>query len=64
MKDDKKITMASIDALMEEMREVVVRGRELKVDDVFMLTYILEELKYVFKKGESDVQMSEMWNGL
>ena len=60
MKDDKKIIMASIDALMEELKQVVDAARE-SVDDVWLLNYITAELGYVFRKGGKDVSVCELW---
>ena len=60
MKDDRKIIMASIDALMEELKQVVDTARE-SVDDVWLLNYITAELGYVFKKGGKDVSVCELW---
>lgn len=60
MKDDKKIIMASIDALMEELKQVVNIARD-SVDDAWLLNYITAELPYVFRKEGEDVQMLQLW---
>lgn len=54
MKDDKKLVMASIDALMEELRQVVTVARK-SVDDVWLLNYITAEIPYLFRKEDNDV---------
>lgn len=58
--DDKRVIMASVDALMEELKQVVSIARET-VDDVWLLSYITAELRYVFRKEGDDVQMSQLW---
>ena len=58
--DDKRVIMASVDALMEELKQVVSIARET-VDDVWLLSYITAELRYVFRNEGDDVQMSQLW---
>lgn len=57
---DKKIVMASIDALMELLTEVVREARKTGAEDIWMLNYILAEMPYVFRKEDADVHMQSM----
>lgn len=59
MKDDKRIITESIDALMEELRQVVREGEKL-TDREWMFSYILAELSAIFKEGR-DVSVCELW---
>ena len=58
---DKKVVMASIDALMELLAEVVKEARKTGAEDIWMLNYILAELPYVFRKEGDDVPVQPMW---
>lgn len=58
-RDDKRIIMASIDALMEELKQVVDAARK-DVDDVWLLAYIVAELPFVFRKEGVDVQVPQL----
>lgn len=57
---DKKIVMASIDSIMELLREVVTEARKTGTEDIWMLNYILAELPYVFRKEGDDVPVQQM----
>lgn len=57
---DKKVVMASIDALMEELMLVVKEARKVGADDVWLLNYIIAELPYVFRKEVYDVSVQQM----
>lgn len=57
---DKKIVMASIDSLMELLKEVVVEARKTGAEDIWMLNYILAELPYAFRKEADDVPMQSL----
>lgn len=57
---DKNIVMASIDSVMELLKEVVVEARKTGADDMWMLSYVLAELGYVFKKEETDVLLQSV----
>ena len=57
---DKKIVMASIDSLMELLKEVVAEARKTGAEDIWMLNYILAELPYVFRKEADDVPMQSL----
>ena len=51
-------TMTSIDVLMDELRQVVEVAED---DEVEMFSYILAELKTVFRR-KTDVQMLQLWS--
>lgn len=57
---DKKIVMASIDSLMELLKEVVAEARKTGAEDIWMLNYILAEMPYVFRKEEADVPVQSV----
>lgn len=57
--DDKRVIMASIDALAEELKEVIDIAKKRDADDVWLLTYVVAELPYVFGR-RSDVYMREL----
>lgn len=57
--DDRRVIMASIDALAEELKEVIDIAKEKGADDVWLLTYVVAELPYVFGR-DSDVQVREL----
>lgn len=57
--DDRRVIMASIDALAEELKEVIDIAKEKGADDVWLLTYVVAELPYVFGRS-SDVQVREL----
>lgn len=59
MRDDRKIIEESIDALMEELRQVVREGEKIE-DKQWMFSYILAELSAIFKEG-ANVSLSELW---
>ena len=54
--DDRRVIMASIDALAEELKEVIDIAKERGADNVWLLKYVAGELPYVFGR-DSDVQM-------
>lgn len=54
--DDRRVIMASIDALAEELKEVIDAAKERGADTVWLLNYVTKELPYVFGR-DSDVQM-------
>lgn len=45
--DDKRVIMASIDALSEELKQVIDIAKERGADDVWLLNYITAELPYI-----------------
>ena len=45
--DDKRVIMASIDALSEELKQVIDIAKERGADDVLLLNYITAELPYI-----------------
>lgn len=57
--DDKRVIMASIDALAEELKEVIDIAKKKGSDDVWLLTYVVAELPYIFGR-DSDVQVREL----
>ena len=57
--DDRRVIMASIDALAEELKEVVDVAKERGADNVWLLKYVVGELPYVFGR-DSDVQVSKL----
>ena len=57
--DDRRVIMASIDALAEELKEVIDIAKKRGADDVWLLTYVVAELPYVFGRS-SDVQVQEL----
>lgn len=57
--DDRRVIMASIDALAEELKEVIDIAKEKGADDVWLLNYVVAELPYVFGRS-SDVQVSKL----
>lgn len=57
--DDRRVIMASIDALAEELKEVIDMAKKKGADDVWLLTYVVAELPYVFRR-DSDVQVSKL----
>lgn len=54
--DDRRVIMASIDALMEELKQVVDMAKERGADDVWLLTYVIAEMPYIFGR-DKDVYM-------
>ncbi len=59
--DDKRVIMASIDALSEELKQVIDIAKERGADDVWLLNYITAELPYI--RGRSNnVYMHELSN--
>lgn len=59
--DDKRVIMASIDALSEELKQVIDIAKERGADDVWLLNYITAELPYIFGR-RSDVSVHELSN--
>lgn len=59
--DDRRIIMASIDALSEELRQVIDIAKERGADDVWLLNYITAELPYIMGRA-TDVYMHELSN--
>ena len=57
--DDRRVIMASIDALAEELKEVIDIAKKKGADDVWLLNYVVAELPYVFGR-KSDVQVSKL----
>ena len=57
--DDRRVIMASIDALAEEMKEVIDIAKKKGADDIWLLNYIVAELPYIFGR-DSDVQMRKL----
>lgn len=57
--DDRRVIMASIDALAEELKEVIDIAKKKGADDVWLLNYVVAELPYVFGR-DSDVQVREL----
>ena len=57
--DDRRVIMASIDALAEELKQVIDIAKKRGADDVWLLTYVVAELPYVFGR-DSDVQVSKL----
>ena len=57
--DDKRVIMASIDALAEELKEVIDIAKKRGADDVWLLNYVVAELPYVFGR-KSDVYMQKL----
>ena len=47
--DDRRVIMASIDALAEELKEVIDIAKKRGADDVWLLTYVVAELPYVMR---------------
>ena len=45
--DDRRVIMASIDALSEELKQVIDIAKERGADDVWLLNYITAELPYI-----------------
>lgn len=62
MKDDRRIIAESIDALMEELRQVVREGEKI-ADREWMFSYTLAELSAIFKEGR-DVSVCELWRNV
>lgn len=56
-RDDKRVIMASVDALMEELKQVVDISKERGADDVWLLDYVISELPYVFRRKDVQVSM-------
>lgn len=59
--DDRRIIMASIDALSEELKQVIDIAKERGADDVWLLSYITAELPYIMGRSK-DVYMHELSN--
>ena len=57
--DDRRVIMASIDALAEELKEVIDIAKKRGADDVWLLTYVVAELPYIFGR-DSDVQVPKL----
>lgn len=57
---DKKVVMASIDAIIELLTEVVKEARKTGAEDIWMLNYILAEMPYVFRKEGEDVLLQSV----
>lgn len=57
--DDRRVIMASIDALAEELKQVIDIAKKRGADDVWLLTYVVAELPYVFGR-DSDVQVPKL----
>lgn len=57
--DDKRVIMASIDALSEELKQVIDIAKERGADDVWLLEYVTAELPYIFGR-RSDVSVYEL----
>ena len=53
--------MASIDALSEELKQVIDIAKERGADDVWLLEYITAELPYIMGRTK-DVYMHELSN--
>lgn len=59
--DDKRVIMASIDALSEELKQVIDIAKERGADDVWLLNYITAELPYIMGRA-NNVYMHELSN--
>lgn len=59
--DDRRVIMASIDALSEELKQVIDIAKERGADDVWLLSYITAELPYIMGRTK-DVYMHELSN--
>ena len=59
--DDKRVIMASIDALSEELKQVIDIAKERGADDVWLLSYITAELPYIMGRS-NNVYMHELSN--
>lgn len=59
--DDKRVIMASIDALSEELKQVIDIAKERGADDVWLLNYITAELPYIMGRT-NNVYMHELSN--
>lgn len=59
--DDKRVIMASIDALSEELKQVIDMAKERGADDVWLLNYITAELPYIMGRS-NNVYMHELSN--
>ncbi len=59
--DDRRVIMASIDALAEEMKEVIDIAKKRGADDVWLLNYITAELPYIMGRS-NNVYMHELSN--
>lgn len=59
--DDKRVIMASIDALSEELKQVIDIAKERGADDVWLLNYITAELPYIMGRS-NNVYMHELSN--
>ncbi len=59
--DDRRVIMASIDALSEELKQVIDIAKERGADDVWLLSYITAELPYIMGRAK-DVHMHELSN--
>lgn len=57
--DDRRVIMASIDALAEELKEVIDISKERGADDTWLLQYVVAELPYIFGRN-TDVQMLKL----
>ena len=59
--DDRRVIMASIDALSEELKQVIDIAKEKGADDVWLLSYITAELPYIMGRS-NNVYMHELSN--
>lgn len=59
--DDKRVIMASIDALSEELKQVIDIAKERGADDVWLLNYITAELPYIMGRS-NNVYVHELSN--
>ena len=59
--DDRRVIMASIDALAEELKEVIDIAKKKGADDVWLLNYITAELPYIMGRS-NNVYMHELSN--
>lgn len=59
--DDKRVIMASIDALSEELKQVIDIAKERGADGVWLLNYITAELPYIMGRS-NNVYMHELSN--
>ena len=59
--DDRRVIMASIDALSEELKQVIDIAKERGADDVWLLEYITAELPYIMGRT-NNVYMHELSN--
>ena len=59
--DDRRVIMASIDALSEELKQVIDIAKERGADDVWLLNYITAELPYIMGRSKN-VYMHELSN--